>query len=170
MNATRPLLIACFLLIACPGPAAETAKETPGPGDKPMNASPVSLGYVVLYVKDVAASLAFYEEAFGLTRRFFNDDKGKAYGELESGAARLAFYSLDLARTQFPEFTPAAPGKSPLGFEIALVTPDVPALFARAVRAGATVVSKPETKPWGQTTACLRDKDGHTVSLCTPLP
>jgi len=38
-----------------------------------------SLGYVILYVNDVAASLAFYEKAFGLPRRFFHDDNGKAY-------------------------------------------------------------------------------------------
>lgn len=44
-----------------------------------------ALGYVILYVRDVPASLAFYENAFGLTRRFFHDDEGKAYGELETG-------------------------------------------------------------------------------------
>jgi len=32
--------------------------------------NPPSLGYVILYVNDVAASLAFYEKAFGLARRF----------------------------------------------------------------------------------------------------
>ena len=170
MKATRFLLIAGSLMIASAGMTAEAKKEEAIPPGKTMNAPAVTIGYVVLYVQDVAASLAFYEEAFGLTRRFFNDDKGKAYGELETGAARLAFYSLELARTQFPEFTPASPDKPPLGFEIALVTADVPALFARAVKAGATVVSEPATKPWGQTTACVRDKDGHIVSLCTPLP
>jgi catechol 2,3-dioxygenase-like lactoylglutathione lyase family enzyme len=170
MKATRFLLITGSLLIASAGLCAEATKELPQPPAKPMNAPAATLGYVVLYVRDVAASLAFYEEAFGLTRRFFNDDQGKAYGELKTGAARLAFYNFALARTQFPEFTPAAPDKAPPDFEIALVTADVPALFARAVKAGAKVVSEPATKPWGQTTACVRDKDGHTVSLCTPLP
>jgi lactoylglutathione lyase len=64
-----------------------------------------SLGYVILYVNDVAASLAFYEKAFGLARRFFQDDNGKAYGELETCATRLAFASVAL--------------------EIALTTPEV---------------------------------------------
>lgn len=112
----------------------------------------------------------FYEDAFDLTRRFFNDDHGKAYGELETGSARLAFYSLELVKEQYADVIIAAPGQPPLGFEIALTTDDVPALFARAVKAGAAVVSAPVTKPWGQTVACVRDKDGHTVSLCTPLP
>ncbi len=136
-----------------------------------MSTPSVSLGYVVLYVKDVSATLAFYEKAFALSRRFYNDDNGKAYGELETGAARLAFYSLELAKTQLKQgFVATSPNEAPLGFEIVLVTPDVPALYARAMKAGATTVSEPEVKPWGQTVACLRDKDGHLVELCTPLP
>jgi lactoylglutathione lyase len=138
---------------------------------QPMSNAPVSLGYVILYVNNVAASLGFYERAFGLTRRFFQDDHGKAYGELETGAARLAFASVELARAHVSqELTLAAPGRPPLGFEIALVASDVPALFARACAAGATAVSGPEVKPWGQTVAYVRDGDGCLVELCTPLP
>ena len=132
---------------------------------------PPSLGYVILYVNDVAASLAFYEKAFGLTRRFFNDTNGKAYGELETGSARLAFASIALAEEHLKQkVTAAALDKSPLGVEIALTTPDVKALFVGAVSAGATAISEPETKPWGQTVAYLRDNSGHLVELCTPMP
>jgi lactoylglutathione lyase len=71
-------------------------------------------------VKDVSASLVFYEKAFGFTRRFFHDDNGKAYGELETGAARLAFASLALAEEHLKqEIAVALPNKPPLGFEIA---------------------------------------------------
>src|ERR1700750_355269 len=115
-----------------------------------MKPSSISLGYVILYVKDVAASLAFYENAFGLSRRFFHDDNGKAYGELETGAARLAFASIQLAELHPKQkIVAASPDKAPLGVEIALTTSDVAALFARAVKTGATEISKPETKPWG---------------------
>src|ERR1700690_1332055 len=103
--------------------------------------NPPSLGYVILYVNDVAASLAFYEKAFGLARRFFHDDHGKAYGELETGAARLAFASLALVEEHSKQkIVAAAPDKTPLGMEIALTTPDVAVLFKRAVDAGATGV------------------------------
>ena len=136
-----------------------------------MSTPSVSLGYVILYVKDVAASLTFYEQAFDLARRFFHDDSGKAYGELETGAARLAFASLELANEHLKqEVVASSPNKAPLGFEIALVTLEVPALYARAVKAGATALREPAAKPWGQTVAYLRDKDGHVVELCTPLP
>lgn len=98
-------------------------------------------------------------------------DNGKAYGELETGATRLAFASLELAKTNLKqEVVAASPDRAPLGVEIALVTPDVPALYARAMKAGATAVSEPAAKPWGQTVAYVRDKAGHLVELCTPLP
>lgn len=140
---------------------------------EPARTAPdVSLGYVILYVDDVAASLAFYEAAFGLNRRFYNNDAGKEYGEMETGAARLAFYSRKLV-----EADPALKGavlasadQPPQGFEIALLTPDVPALFERAVKAGAVALAKPEIKPWGQTVAWVRSKDGHVIELATPMP
>ena len=131
----------------------------------------VSLGYVILYVEDVEASLAFYERAFGLARRFFHDDQGKAYGELETGATRLSFASLGLVAGHFgqaPRVSTA--GEAPLGFEIALTTPDVQALYDRALAAGASAESPPEIKPWGQTVAYVRDDRGFLVELCTPMP
>jgi uncharacterized glyoxalase superfamily protein PhnB len=130
-----------------------------------------ALGYTILYVEDVAATLDFYGEAFGLARRFFHDDNGKAYGELETGATRLAFASLTLATELLGDspVTPAPTG-APLSFEIALTIADVPALYARALAAGATSVKPPAQKPWGQTVAYVRDKAGYLVELCTPMP
>ncbi len=128
--------------------------------------SDVSLGYVLLFVKDVSATLSFYEEAFGLTRRLFMDNDGQAYGELETGSTRLAFASLTMANK---DVVTTAPERPPLSFEVAFTTADVPALYARALKAGATAVSEPEVKPWGQLVAYVRDKDGHLVEICTPM-
>lgn len=136
-----------------------------------MTTSPVSLGYVILYVRDVARALAFYEAAFGLTKRFFHEEGADAYGELETGATRLAFASLSMAKSHLNrDVIPAAPDQSPLAVEIALTTADVPALYAHALTAGAAALSAPATKPWGQTVAYLRDPEGHLVELCTPMP
>jgi lactoylglutathione lyase len=131
----------------------------------------VSFGSVILYVEDVSASLCFYEQAFGLARRFFHVDGGKAYGELETGATRLAFASLNQATEHLKqEVVAPALDRPPLGAEIVLVTKNLPAMYARAVKAGATVVSEPASKPRGQTVAYLRDNSGHLVGLCTPVP
>ena len=136
-----------------------------------MNSPSAKLGYVILYVKDVSVSLAFYEEAVGLSRRFFHDDNGKAYGELETGATRLGFASLELVKTTLKgDFVAASPDKAPSGMEIAFTTADVAGLYARAVKAGAVAVSEPAAKPWGQIVGYVRDLDGHLVEICTPMP
>jgi uncharacterized glyoxalase superfamily protein PhnB len=138
--------------------------------EKTIEPATVSLGYVILYVENVSASLCFYTEAFGLARRFFHVDGNKAYGEVDTGATRLAFASLNLATEHLKqEVVAASLDRAPLGVEIALVTKNLPAAFAQAVKAGATVVSEPEVKPWGQSVAYLRDNAGHLVELCTPV-
>jgi len=137
--------------------------------EQPSSPSP-TLGYAILYVEDVASQLEFYEQAFGLARRFFQDEGGKAYGELETGAARLAFASLSLAVEHLGE-KPVLPdpSRAPLAFEIALVVDDVEARYAHAVAAGAVPVSAPAIKPWGQTVAYVRDRLGYLVELCTVM-
>ncbi|MBV8686643.1 MAG: VOC family protein [Alphaproteobacteria bacterium] len=131
----------------------------------------MNLGYVILYVEDVAAALAFYERAFGLERRFFHDEAGKAYGELETGGTRLAFVNHALAEESLGRpFSRAQPGEPPQAVEVGLIADDVPAAFARAVDAGAVALKEPATKPWGQTVSYLRDPDGHLIELCTPMP
>ena len=57
----------------------------------------------------------------------------------------------------------------PLGFEIGLVTSDVAGAHARAVKAGATELSAPVTKPWGQVVSYVRCPDGLLVELCSPI-
>lgn len=138
----------------------------------PPTAPPVlTLGYVILFVQDVAASLAFYEKAFGLARRFFHDDNGKAYGELETGTTRLSFVSLALAKETLKTApTPASRTAPPPASEIALVTPEVKTAYDHAVAAGALAVAAPVAKPWGQIVAYVRDPDGHLVEFCSPLP
>jgi uncharacterized glyoxalase superfamily protein PhnB len=60
------------------------------------------------------------------------------------------------------------PGGAAPGIELALVTDDVEAAFARAVAAGATPVKNPEVMPWGQTVSYVRDANGVLVEICTP--
>jgi lactoylglutathione lyase len=128
----------------------------------------VKLGYTILYVADVAASLRFCEEAFGLARRFLHESGD--YGELDTGATTLAFASHALADANFSGgIVRAGESKQPLGMEIALVTSDVPAAHAKALAAGAKELKAPQQKPWGQTVSYLRAPDGCLVELCTPM-
>jgi lactoylglutathione lyase len=128
----------------------------------------MKLGYTILYVPDVAASLDFFERAFGLARRFLHESG--QYGELDTGATTLAFAAHELGHGNFPGgHVQAHASAQPLGMEIGLVTEDVPAAHARALAAGAGELAVPVLKPWGQTVSYLRAPDGCLVELCTPM-
>ncbi len=127
-----------------------------------------SFAYTIVYVDDVEASLAFFEDAFGLARRFLVETGD--YGELETGATALAFAQHDTARGNLGhDYVDAATSPAPLGIEIGLVVDDVPAACDRAVAAGAALLRPPTTKPWGQTVAYVRCPDGSLVELCTAV-
>lgn len=125
------------------------------------------LGYVIRYVPDVARTLAFYEAAFGLKRRFLHESG--TYGELETGATALAFAGEAMVAGQGLDFRRVSTSAKPAAQEVGLVTADVPAAYATAVAAGAVPLKPPETKPWGQIVAYVRDCDGNLVELCTAI-
>lgn len=128
----------------------------------------MKLGYAIVYVPDVAASLAFFEQAFGLTRKFLHESG--TYGELDTGVTTLSFALHELGDLNFPAgHVHAHASAQPLGFEIALVTDDVSRAHARAVAAGAKELAAPTTKPWGQVVSYVRCPDGILVELCTPV-
>jgi catechol 2,3-dioxygenase-like lactoylglutathione lyase family enzyme len=128
----------------------------------------MKLGYTIVYVPHVEASLAFFEQAFGFSRRFLH--ASGTYGELESGDTTLAFAAHELASSNFPGgHVAASESREPLGMELGLVTDDVEAAHARALAAGATQLAEPRSKPWGQTVSYVRCPDGTLVELCTPV-
>ena len=120
----------------------------------------------LLYVPDVAASVRFYGEAFGLSPSFATEDG--AYAQMETGEASLAFAAetaagdlgLPMGRTR-PD------GEAP-SVQIAFETDDPAAVVARVLAAGGSVVNPPTQRPWGQTIAHVRDRDGFIVEVGTP--
>ncbi len=128
----------------------------------------MKFGYAIVYVPDVAVSLSFFEQAFGFSRRFLHESG--AYGELDTGETTLAFASHALGAAHFTAgYVAASASAQPLGMEIAFVTPSVAEAHNKAISAGATEISAPEEKPWGQTVSYVRCPDGTLVELCSPI-
>lgn len=121
--------------------------------------------YTILYVADVPAARDFYTAAFGLEAGFLHE--GGDYGELVTGATKLAFSSRALM-TQLGKAPAPADPKAPV-FEIAFEVDDVPAALARAVKAGAALVQEVREEPWGQTTSYVSDLDGYLIEICSPV-
>ncbi len=125
------------------------------------------LGWVIVYVDDVAEAAAFYERAFALERELM--DPSGTYAQMATGETKLAFAATSLGEGNFAGGV-APPGERPANVEIALVADDVDAAYARALDAGCTALAPPAFKPQGQTVAYVRDPFGTLVELATPLP
>ena len=124
--------------------------------------------YTLLYVQDVAATLTFYEQAFGFTRKFLTPEKD--YGELNTGGTTLGFVSESLANSNLPDgFIPVQKGGKPFGVELAFTSETLAEDFQRALQAGATEAAPIQTKPWGQQVGYLRDLNGFLIEMCTPM-
>ena len=124
--------------------------------------------YTIIYVEDVKAATVFYNEAFSIETKFIHESGD--YAELETGETTLAFAAFSLGESNFPSgFTKLTDMEPPVGIEIALVTDDVESAVVNSIAAGATPISGPVTKPWGQTVAYVRAPDGTLIELCTPV-
>ncbi len=123
-------------------------------------------GFTILYVADVDASLDFYERALGQRRRFVH--ASGEYAELETGETALALAAHQLAAANLPGVFGPAEGRARPAFEVCFVTGDVQGAFERAIREGAEPVTPPQTKPWGQDVAYVRDPDGNLVEIASP--
>lgn len=63
----------------------------------------------------------------------------------------------------------ARESKLPIGMEIALVTENVDGAHTSALSHGATEMSAPTHKPWGQVVSYFRAPDCTCIELCTPV-
>lgn len=123
-------------------------------------------GYTIAFVDDVEATIEFYEEAFGQSRRFVRDMGDFQYGEIETGETTLAFSSHSELDGMLPTgYRANTSDELPPAFVVSFIADDVTAAYERAVGAGTEEVTEPTDTEWGQTVARVRDINGILVSL-----
>lgn len=125
----------------------------------------MQLAYTILYVENVPETLAFYQQAFGLQKKFLHESND--YGELDTGTTTLSFSARELMQ-ELGKHPGKADGAAPT-FEIAFTTDNVTAAVDKAVAAGAKLVQAAELMSWGQTIAYVRDLNDFLVEICTPI-
>lgn len=120
--------------------------------------------YVIIIVEDLDRSLGFYRDVLGLTLGHRAGD----YAQFNTGATRLSLYTRRaMVDTLGVEIEPAP--KSAPGFELGFKVDDVDAAYADLVNHGATPMTPPTSRAWGQRTAYLRDPDGHLIELAQAI-
>jgi uncharacterized glyoxalase superfamily protein PhnB len=131
----------------------------------------MKFGYVFIWVDDVTKAVEFYEQVFNVKRRFLTSGVKGLYAEMETGETTLAIAATEEAQELFPEgFRANESTQVPGAFQLSFVTPEVEAVYVKALQVGATSQMKPDTKPWGQTIARIRDPHGILVSIASPMP
>jgi lactoylglutathione lyase len=119
------------------------------------------LGHVIVYVTDLAASVAFYRDVAGLEHRF--TDAG--YAEFATGPTRFALY--ERRRAEWLTGRPVKPGP---GAEVVLLVPDVDVVAAALRARGVPLLAGPADRPWGHRTLHIADPDGFVVEFAQEIP
>ncbi len=126
----------------------------------------MQFGHVIIFVEDVAATIAFYKKAFNLTGSLVTTE----FAEIETGSVKLVFGTHQLGRVKVPGL-PFSMGRflPPPRCQISFPTVDVESAYRQAVQAGATEVMEPHVMPWGQTVSKVRDLNYVLVSIVSPF-
>jgi lactoylglutathione lyase len=121
-----------------------------------------SVGYVILYVRDLDASAAFYQDVVGLPFRL----RDAGYAEFVTGETKFGLLerkrASDLIRREPAEGGPAG--------EVLFIVEDVDAEAERLRGLGVEFLSGPVDRPWGHRTLHLLDSDGFVVELAQEIP
>jgi PhnB protein len=119
----------------------------------------------MLSVRNGAKAVDFYKAAFGAGELFRLDaEDGAVVAQLSVGGAE--FWVAD----ESPEnknFSPESLGGGTVRMVMVVANPD--AAFARAVKAGATVVQPVEDQPYGWRVGRIVDPFGHHWEIGKPL-
>jgi PhnB protein len=133
-----------------------------------MDVAPVPPGYTsltpFLVVDGARAAIAFYEEVFGAKVVSVMDgpDGTVAHAELDFGDGRL-----QLSDPMPAIGLVATDGSNQVNHSTVLYCPDVDAVFARAVEAGARVFEEPSTFVTGDRFGSVLDPFGHRWAIMT---
>ncbi|HEY3484572.1 MAG TPA: VOC family protein [Ilumatobacteraceae bacterium] len=117
-------------------------------------------------VHDAAAALSWYADGLGAveTMRYTGDDGRVGHAEISIGGAVV------MLSDEYPDHGVVSPrtlGGTP--FALHLSVPDVDALYARAVGAGATSMRPPEDRPYGDRSCTILDPFGHRWTISTRI-
>jgi lactoylglutathione lyase len=131
----------------------------PGPRRRPKKQKiKVSFNHALIYVRDVARALHFYQDLLGLrTIDVFQFGSRPVYARLRSpvGTTTIALHQVEPGQ-DLPPFDSIR-----LYFEVK----ELGALCKSLQAQGVEFTKLPEPMPWGWTQAYLNDPDGHEVSL-----
>jgi catechol 2,3-dioxygenase-like lactoylglutathione lyase family enzyme len=124
-----------------------------------------SIGAITLFVEDLDRAKAFYQDVFGLSMVFTDDN---------SAVFKLDNTIINLLRTTEAHglIEPATVAGPEAGsrFQFSIWVDDVDAVCAGLAERGVTLINGPVSRPWGMRTAAFADPGGHIWEIAQELP
>jgi catechol 2,3-dioxygenase-like lactoylglutathione lyase family enzyme len=127
-----------------------------------LGAWPGGIAAVTLFVEDLGAAKAFYQEVFGLPVKY--EDANSAVFDFGNTLINL------LSSGAAPELIEPAAVASPRAgsrFQFTIEVDDVDAMCAELEARGVTLLNGPMDRPWGIRTASFADPGGHIWEIAT---
>jgi lactoylglutathione lyase len=121
-----------------------------------------SIDYVVLYVGDLDASLAYYRDVLGLPIKF----QESGYAELATRGTKFALYE----RSRLPGLIGRHASEGEPAGEVLFLVDDVDKEAERLRGLGVEILAGPVDRPWGHRTLHVRAPDGFVVELAEEIP
>jgi lactoylglutathione lyase len=128
----------------------------------------MEFGFTIIFVEDVAATVTFYQVAFGIEPAIVTP----MFAALKTGPTTLAFGANSNERAELGDkvtYQNNTIANDAAAVQVSFVSADVQSDFDRAVAAGATPIIEPNTKPWGQTVSRVRDCNGVLIGIVSAL-
>jgi len=120
-----------------------------------------TVDYVILYVRDIERSIAFYRDVVGLPFKFLES----GYAEFATRGTKFALFD----RALVPDLIGREQSEGGPAGEVAFLVDDVDAEAKPLKGAGAEILSGPVDRPWGQRTLHVADPDGNVVEFAKEL-
>jgi catechol 2,3-dioxygenase-like lactoylglutathione lyase family enzyme len=121
-----------------------------------MGTWPGGISAITLFVEDLAATKAFYQEVFGLPIHY--EDDASAVFAFENTLINLL--KVELAHELIGPAKVASPDAG-ARFQFTISVDDVDATCAELAARGVELINGPMDRAWGVRTAAFRDPAGH---------
>ena len=130
-----------------------------------MSESLKSVGAITMFIDDTQRSKAFYEQVFGATAVYEDED-----------AVAFEFENMVVNMLRVPAahelIAPAPVGDTdtPRRFQLTIGVQDTDAVCEELAARGVELLNGPMDREWGMRTAAFADPDGHIWEVAAKIP
>lgn len=130
-----------------------------------MNESLERVGAITMFIEETQRSKAFYEQVFGATA-VYEDEDAVAF-EFENMVVNMLRVP---AAEELIAPAPVGDADAPRRFQLTIGVDDTDAVCEQLAARGVELLNGPIDRAWGMRTAAFADPDGHVWEVAAKIP